>query len=260
MTYDILPIPRMRGLAIAALQVASKRHIIHGFLEVDVTVPRCILKGTSGTDAHPLSFTGFVIACYARAIHAHPAVQAFRDLRNRLIVFHDVDVSIVIEHREGGIPIPHVIRNADTKSVREISEEIRAVYADPHPWGRLEGCVNLLARLPRFVQVLIFQGLKLYPNWVKQIDGTAQVSAFGMFGKGVSGGGIGHLYIHTLGLWVGGISEKPMAFEGSIAIRESLNVTLSFDHDIVDGEPVAQFCRTFTGLLKSGTLLDGEAA
>ena len=59
------------------------------------------LKGTSGTDGRPLSFTAFLIASFARAIHAHPAVQAYRDFRNRLITFHDVDISTVVEPRPG---------------------------------------------------------------------------------------------------------------------------------------------------------------
>ncbi len=258
MEYDIIPFPRSRKLEVDALELASKRHIIHGFLEVDVTVPRRILKGTSGTDGHPLSFTAYVIACYARAINAHPTVQAYRDLRNRLIVFHDVDVSTLIEHRTSNIPVAHIIRNANTLSVREISEEIRAVQADPHPWGLLEGSIALVSRLPRFVRILFLRGLRLNPNWIKQTDGTTEVSSFGMFGKRVRWG-IGLLYVHTVGLWVGGVAERPMAHEGSIALRESLNVTLSFDHDLVDGAPAARFASTFTELLESGALLDEEA-
>jgi len=259
MTFDILPFPRDRELVIDGGYMAAKRHIVHGFLEVDVTVPRRILKGTSGTDGHPLSFTGFVIASFARAIHAHPAVQAYRDLRGRLIVFRDVDVSTVVEPRPGAVAIPHIIRGADTKSVRQISEEIRAVQADPHPWGRLEGTVALAARLPRFVRVLYFRGVKLSPHWFKRVEGTTVVSSFGMFGKR-AGWGIGFLMAHTLGLLVGGIAEKPMAHEGSIALRECLHVTLSLDHDIVDGAPAARFARTFAELLESGAALDGEAA
>lgn len=259
MTFDIHPFPRSRELIIDAFHMAAKRHIVHGFLEVDVTVPRRILKGTSGTDGRPLSFTGFVIASFARAIHAQPMVQAYRDFRNRLIVFHDVDISTVIEPRPGAQPIPHIIRSADTRSVREISEEIRAVQADPHPWGRFERSVTLAARVPRFARILFIRAVKLKPDWAKQFEGTAEVSAFGMFGKR-PGWGIGFLNVHTVGLWVGGIAEKPMAFEGNIALRECLHVTLSLDHDVVDGAPAARFASTFAELLESGAALDGEAA
>jgi pyruvate/2-oxoglutarate dehydrogenase complex dihydrolipoamide acyltransferase (E2) component len=257
MTFDVLPFPRTRELLIDAFSMAAKRHIVHGFLEVDVTVPRSILKKTSGSDDHPLSFTGFVIASFARAIAAYPSVQAYRDYRNRLIVFHEVDISTVVEPGPGVQPIPHIIRSADTRTVREISEEIRAVQADPHPWGQFEKSVSLITHLPRFVRILFFQSLKLKPNWVKQVDGTAEVSSFGMFGKR-PGWGIGFLNVHTIGLWVGGIAEKPMAHEGKVALRECLHLTISLDHDIVDGAPAARFANTFAELLESGAALEGE--
>ena len=259
MTFDLLPFPRSRDLLIDSFQMAAKRHIVHGFLEVDVTVPRRILKGTFGTDGRPLSFTGFVIASFARAIYSHRTVQAYRDWRNRLIVFHDVDVSTVVEPSPDAQPIPHIIRDANTRSVREISEEIRAIQADPERWAFSQRSITLATCVPRFVRILFFRSLKLNPDWVKRIEGTAEVSSFGMFGKR-AGWGTGFLNVHTLGLWVGGIAEKPMAYEGSIALRECLHLTLSFDHDIVDGAPAARFAHTFTEMLETGAALDGEAA
>ena len=259
MTFDVRPFPRSRELIIDGLHMATGRHIVHGFLEVDVTEPRRILKGTAGTDGRPLSFTAFVIASFARAIHTHPNVQAYRDLRNRLIVLHDVDISTVIEPRAGAHPVPHLIRRAHTRSVREISEEIRAIQADPGPWEFSANSVARATRLPRFVRILIFRGLKLKPEWVQRTLGSAEVSAFGMFGRG-TGWGLGFLAVHTLGLWVGGIAEKPMAHEGGIALRECLHLTVSFDHDIVDGAPAARFTRTLIDLLESGAALAEEAA
>jgi pyruvate/2-oxoglutarate dehydrogenase complex dihydrolipoamide acyltransferase (E2) component len=58
---------------------------------------------------------------------------------------------------------------------------------------------------------------------------------------------------------VGGIAEKPMAHKGLIALRECLHITLSFDHDIVDGAPAARFGRTFADLVESASALEEEA-
>jgi pyruvate/2-oxoglutarate dehydrogenase complex dihydrolipoamide acyltransferase (E2) component len=76
-----------------------------------------------------------------------------------------------------------------------------------------------------------------------------------MFGK--SGGwGIGFLPTHTLGLTVGGIAQKPGVHEGQIEVREYLNLTLSFDHDIVDGAPAARFTRKLIELIETATVLE----
>ncbi len=254
MAFDILPFPSSRNPIVDAGYLAANRHIIHGFMEIDVTEPRRIIKNTAGSDGHPWSFTAFIVASYARAIQAHPEVQAFRDIRGRLIIFHDVDVSTLIEPSPGVVAIPHTVRNAQSRSVPDISEEIRSVQSDPHPWGRLERFVRIGSRLPRFMRLGYMRYVMLSPQRLKRVAGTTVVSSFGMFGKR-SGWGIGFLNVYTLGMLVGGIAEKPMAYDGTIALRDCLHVTLSFDHDIVDGAPAARFARTFAELVENGTTL-----
>jgi 2-oxoacid dehydrogenase/acyltransferase catalytic subunit len=51
---------------------------------------------------------------------------------------------------------------------------------------------------------------------------------------------------------VGGIAEKPGVVNGTIAIREYLSLTLSVNHDIVDGAPAARFTERLKELIESG--------
>jgi len=44
----------------------------------------------------------------------------------------------------------------------------------------------------------------------------------------------------SLTVTLGGIVEKPGVVDGRIEIREYLCVTVSFDHDIIDGAPAAR--------------------
>ena len=257
MTYDILPFPSSRNPIIDGGYVAAKRHIIHGFLELDVTEARRILRNTIGSDGEPLSFTAFIVASFARAIQAHPQVQAFRDIRGRLVVFHNVDVSTLVEPSPGAVAIPHLIRNAHSRSVRDISEEIRGVQTNPHPWGKLERFVKIGSRTPRFTRLLYMRILQLNPQVFIKTAGTTTVSSIGMFGKR-GGWGIGFLAYHTTGLLVGGIADTPIAYEGTIALRECLHVTVSFDHDIVDGAPAARFARAFADVVENANVLENE--
>lgn len=50
---------------------------------------------------------------------------------------------------------------------------------------------------------------------------------------------------------MGGVAEKPGVVDGGIEVREYLYVTLSFDHDIVDGAPAARFSQHFRELVES---------
>jgi len=257
MTFDILPFPSERNPIIDAGYMASKRHIIHGFLDLDVSNARHIIKDTKGKDGQPLSFTSFLVASYARAIAQHPKVQAFRDVLGRLVVFHDVDVSTIIETSPGAAGVPHLIHAAQTRTVRDISEEIRSVQADPHPWGKNERMIALGAHLPRIFRLGYMRIYRLNPEAFKRIAGTTVLSSIGMFGKW-AGWGVGFLAYHSVGLLVGGIAETPIAYQGLIALRECLHDTLSFDHDIVDGAPAARFASTFAQLVESGAALNPE--
>jgi hypothetical protein len=55
---------------------------------------------------------------------------------------------------------------------------------------------------------------------------------------------------------VGGIGEKPGVVDGQIALREYLSLTISFDHDIIDGAPAARFTERLKELIESGYGLD----
>ena len=76
------------------------------------------------------------------------------------------------------------------------------------------------------------------------------VTSVGMFGTG-SGWGI-PVPNHTLQLTLGGIAEKPGVVDHRIEVREYLSVTVSFDHDIVDGAPAARFTQRLKELIETG--------
>jgi pyruvate/2-oxoglutarate dehydrogenase complex dihydrolipoamide acyltransferase (E2) component len=78
-----------------------------------------------------------------------------------------------------------------------------------------------------------------------------------MFGKG-AGWGI-PISLHTLTVTVGGIVQKPGVKDGHVDIREFLNVTISCDHDIVDGAPAARFAERLKELVEEGYGLHEES-
>jgi len=57
---------------------------------------------------------------------------------------------------------------------------------------------------------------------------------------------------------VGGIAWKPAVVERRIEPRVILNLTVLFDHDIVDGAPATRFTRRLVELMESGYGLDED--
>src|SRR5690348_3394103 len=126
--YQVVPFSKIRRLMAISFHLSRTMPFIHGLLEVDVSRARAILREHKAKTGESLSFTGFLITCLAQAVEEHKAVQAKRLGRKRLIVFEDVDVLTYIEHGTAGgsLPMPYIIRAANSKNVREIHQEIRA--------------------------------------------------------------------------------------------------------------------------------------
>lgn len=255
-SYTVEPFPAARQLIAEAGRMGSRRSLIHGLLEIDVTQARTMLREHKARSGETLSFTAFSVACFAHAVDQDRRVQAYRNWRNQLIVFEDVDVVTLIETERGGVALPHIIRAANHKTFRQIHDEIRAIQVKPMRSAQRS---SLLMRLGPHLPAIsrrVFYGLLLKnPQQLKQYSGTCLVTSVGMFGQG-SGWGLGFLPWHTLGLTVGGIASKPGVIEGRIEIREYLCLTITFDHDIVDGAPAARFAQRLKEYLEGGYGLD----
>lgn len=252
--YEILPFPSDRRTVVDAGRLASRRHIIHALIEVDVTQARKLLRIAKASGSN-ISFTAFVVACLSQAIVSARGVQAYRDWRGRLVLFDDVDVVTMIEPEAGAVAIPHIVRAANRKTVRQISDEVRSVQTRPESSQQKGGLVALGQRVPWLVRRPFYWALRKNPHWFKQAAGTVIVTSVGMFGQG-GGWGLTFLPMHTLGLTMGGIARKPGLHDGEIAIREILDLTISLDHDIVDGAPAARFVHTLRDLIEKATILE----
>lgn len=249
--YTVHKIPAMRRMAVDGDRMALGRPFIHGLLEFDVTEARRAIHNHKASTGESLSFTAFIITCLAKAVEAHNEVQAIMDWRGRLIIFEDVNVTTLVEiDAPGGkMAMPLIIRAANLKSLREIHSEIRRAQSAPARTseGRF---MKVLVRLPGFVRRLLYWSTsRVFPQYTRNLLSSVVVTAVGMFGKG-AGWGIPLSYF-PLTVTLGGIVEKPGVMEGRIEIREYLCITLSFDHDVIDGAPAARFSQQFRELVES---------
>ena len=253
---------------------------MYGLAEVDVTKVRSILQKLKSQNnnnndditpereqcrkkANNISFTAYLVACLARAVEHEPRVQAYKIGRNKQVIFKDVHVSTMIEPSddEGGVAIPHVLRNADQRSVQDLSDEIYAVKGDPELSEQKSGkFAKVATKIPRWLRMFFFRWMMSNPEAIETNCGTIMLTSIGMMvGKGRGGWCVPHLPLHTVGVTVGGIHKKPAVLEdGSIEPREFVCLTIAFDHDIVDGAPAARFSSHFIELIESGSLLKEE--
>ena len=251
--YQVFPYPKTRRLEALAYRSVQYKPMMHGLLEVDVTRARAYLREHKAATGESLSFTAFLIACLAKAVDENKAVQAYRLGSKRLIVFHDVDVYTPIERDVAGRPelIPYIIRVANRKTLREIHHEIRAAQSQDvaKAWEEISVLHWPWLLLRPAFRVMAWMGKRSPQVW-KKYRGTVGITSVGMFGKG-AGWGI-PLPSHALWVTVGGIGEKQEFVDGHVTVREYLSLTVSFDHETIDGAPAARFTGRLKDLIESG--------
>lgn len=243
----------MRRLTVDAGWIESRRHNVHGLLELDVTEARRIIGEQKQKTGETISFTAFVIACLARAIGDNLRMHAYRDWRGRLVVFNDVNINTMFDAEVDGqrTVLPHIIKAADKKNLRQINDEIREVQHQ-HKTAQSSAEARYISQftaLPAFLRRFFYWYIYKNPRLLHERFGTVAVTAVGMFAKG-SGWGIA-FGNHTLSVTLGGIGQKAGVVDGEIKVREYLSVTLTMDHDIIDGAPAARFAQQFRELVES---------
>jgi pyruvate/2-oxoglutarate dehydrogenase complex dihydrolipoamide acyltransferase (E2) component len=252
------PFPSNRRLVVAAFRAGRHKTPMYGFLDVDVTLAKRLLAATDP----PSSMTAFIAASVARVAAAHPEVHAYRDWRGRLVTHQFVDVSTMVEvpTGQGLFAIPHTLRDADVRSVVDLSGELRRVKATPFtsPSARwAERYAPLVTRLPGAIRG-VYAVMSRSVASRRQI-GTVAVTSIGMFGGG-AGYGLTPLTLMSLELIVGGISQQPRVIDRHIEVRDVLNLTLAIDHDVIDGAPAARFSAELRQTLETAAVLSQPAA
>ncbi len=260
--YQIVEFPPGRRGWVNTLELSWTPHTMYGLLEVDVTLARKLIAEHKSRIGETLSFAGFLTFCLARAVDEDKTIQAYRKGEKQLVLLDDVNVGLMIERQVGEKTtlMGHVIQGANRKTFQEIHNEIRKVQSEPVPpskgmpnWYR--SIMLLPWPLSRLVIALLRFSARRDPAAFVSMAGTVALSSVGLFGGGHSGWGLSPTG-SSLGLIVGSISWKPAVVEGRIEPREILNLTVTFDHDIVDGGPATRFVRRLVELIECGSGLN----
>jgi pyruvate/2-oxoglutarate dehydrogenase complex dihydrolipoamide acyltransferase (E2) component len=242
--------PSSRRFTFDVGRIGRGKHHVKALLEVDVTDARRKIKQNrqAGMQA---SFTATLVKVVADCVALHPQVNGInRPRRNKVVVFGEVDISIVIEKKVDGVrvPLPYVIRQAEQKTIVQIYSEIELAKSQiienegDYVLGerRNSSGVKLFASLPQWLRLglmRIFVFKK--PKRLKDMMGTVMITTTGMIGH--TRGWIIPFSMHPLCLAFGSLNEKPLAYRGEVKIRETLHLTVLVDHDVIDGIPAARF-------------------
>ena len=176
-------------------------------------------EGAMATGATKISVNDLVVKAVAIALRAHPEVNVSFG-GDKLIRHRRVHIGIAVALPDGLI-VP-VIRDADTKTVTQISAETR----------------DLASRA---------RAGKLKPD--EFTGSTFSVSNLGMFGIDQFTAVINPPEAAILA--VGATKQEPVVRDGQVVVGHSMAITLSIDHRALDGATGAKFLADLTALLQN---------
>jgi len=208
----------------ASLQNAAQ---LTAFTEVDVTEMvrfRDMMRAEfARDDSVKISYNDIIVMATARALMRHLIMNS--TLVGEEILLHDtVRLGIAVALPEGLI-VPK-LRNAEKKTLIQIAKEIRELAQKAR-----EGALS-----------------------VEEVtDGTFTISNVSMLGMDGFTPVLNPPETGILG--IGRVIEKPAVFNGEIAIRHMMTLSLTFDHRVVDGAPAMTFLKDLARYLAQPMLI-----
>jgi pyruvate dehydrogenase E2 component (dihydrolipoamide acetyltransferase) len=214
-----IPLTAMRR-TIAKRLAESTGPIPHFYLtaEYDVTNLLSLREQINEVEGIKTSVNDFIVRAAALALRHHPNVNA--SWGDEAITQHgEIHIGIAVSTPEG--LITPVVRNADTKSVTDISNEVRKL-ADKA------------------------KNRKLTPNDYQ--GSTFTISNLGAWGIEQFTAIINPPNVAILA--IGAVSAQPVVIDRQIVIRDRMKVTMSCDHRVVDGALGAEYLRTLRSYIE----------
>jgi pyruvate/2-oxoglutarate dehydrogenase complex dihydrolipoamide acyltransferase (E2) component len=253
--YTIISYPNVRRATIGVLKAAKRKNMIHSIIEVDISNARKNIRKIKKETNNYISFTGYIIYCVSKAVDKNKIMHAYRNKKNQLILFNDVDVSTTIERKidNNSEVVAMILRGANRKTVTEISEEIKNEKEKDVTKAEDFRSIKLFLVIPSFIRQSVFRLLDKSPKLMKKRAGTIMVTSANMIGSG-AGWGI-PIATHTINVTIGGIVDRIVEQNNQFEKRQHLCLTFSFDHDIIDGVPAARFIRNIKKIIESGEVI-----
>lgn len=211
----VIPLTGMRKMiADNVARSASTAPHVTLTIGVDMTeatrMRKQVLPSVEKTYGVRITFTDIIARAAATALTEHPVINSTL-VDGKITQYRPVHLGIAVSLGEGGLIVP-TLRDAQTKSLHEISTEIKSLAAKARD-GKL--------------------GLD------EMVGGTFSITNIGNFGVENFNPVINPPQCAILGVCA--IKDKIVPIDGVPQVRPMMNLCLSFDHRITDGAPAAAF-------------------
>lgn len=245
--YRTVDVPRMRHMIWDIMEEARRKDMIHISFDVELAGIQTQIEKYSVQSGIRVTLTTYIAKVLADSVAAEPEMQAYLNAKRQLVVFEDVDLSVMTERKIEGtrLPVPFIIRAANRKGLVEIDAAMKEAKRKPLHTGR--GPVSALESqfysLPRIVRKIIWFFIRRDPRLFKAVAGTVALTSLPWK---IDGHAIGWtISPMTLTLIIATTSNKVVLIEGKVVEQEVLQLHFTADHNVIDGAPLWRFIARF---------------
>jgi len=211
---EVIPLAGIRRTTAERLSL-SARTAPHSTITMEVDMTQAVKL----REQTQVSYMDMLVKAVAQALKEHRLVNATLE-GEQIRVFEDINVGVAVA-TERGLVVP-AVHNADKKSLSDTASALKELVEKAR-----EG--------------------KLTREDVT--GGTFTITNLGMYGVDVFIPIINPPETAIMG--VGRVIDKPVVVNGQITIKPVMQISLSFDHRIVDGAPAAEFLQRVKQILES---------
>jgi pyruvate/2-oxoglutarate dehydrogenase complex dihydrolipoamide acyltransferase (E2) component len=259
-SFSFKKIPQSRIATFDTFSLGLLKHHVSAMLEFDVTDSRKKLQELRRSGIN-VTFNAWLIKVISSVLQKYPEASAFLYSKKKLMIFNDINISILVEKKIGDsrVPIPLVIEKTNEKSASDITLEIENAkhqelsYSDIVLTKKSDFSEKLYYKLPGFIRRTVWKIVLGNPRFAYKKMGNVVITSVGMMGR-INGWFI-HKSVHPLSFGVGSILKKPIVIDNEVKIREILNMTILVDHDVIDGAPMVRFLNDLTKYIEGGELI-----
>lgn len=256
--YKIQKFPKSRIATIDICEIGKRKHHVTGLIELDISNSREKIRAYNRQHKNKISFIAWMISEISYTIQKYETSSAYLKGKNKLMIFENINVSIIVEKDLNGqkVPIPLIIEKANKISIESITRQINEAKNKQlsHTDIVLQKKTNRFERLyyflPGFVRRYTWKYLLKHPKLTFKKMGNVAITSIGMMGK-INGWFI-PISIHPVCFGLGSIIKKPRVIDNKIEIREILNLSVLLDHDVIDGAPMARFISELSKNIEAG--------
>ena len=249
--FQFSNLPRVRWNILDMINVVNANCVpTYLFLDIDMTWAE-ELRATLGKNGVRITATALLLKAIAIAQRSHPDTRTSMMPFGRTVTFNNIVAGFTVERFIGSQPALFfgAIEEPDTKSIAEISSELRAhAEADLEKiWGL--DLQNKFTWMPWFLRRLILWiGVQNPAIRLKCLGATFGLSSLGKFGLTA----MIPPCVTTSTFGVGTVEQRPVVRDGKVEIRKMMTLTLNFDHRMLDGAPAARFLADIQKLMEGG--------